>query len=430
LGKEHRVAHPPQLFTSVWVLTSQPSTALALQFWKPMLHAPRAQRAMAHVADALGKEHRVAHPPQLAGSLVMLISQPSEGIALQFWNPASQGPRVHAPLTQVGVARGKLHALPQVPQLPTDVVRSTSQPSEVIPLQLPRPGMHTVLLHIPMAQLGVPPTVEHITPHPEQCKALVSMLVSQPLAGFRSQSAKRPVQGPRVQTPRAQVALAFAKVHPLPQRPQCEVLVRVSASQPLAGLPSQSAKPVRHAPREQVPAAQTAVALGKVHPLPQRPQLLMSVATVEQVIPHSVCMGGQMIRQVTPPSAATQSWPGPQALPQRPQFIAVAVLVHTPAHSALPGGHGLHIPPEHTSPVWQGRSSAPPSMPASIPTSGVPPSRVTVGMQQRWPTIPQGPASTETSAASTVSAASAALSPRSEAVVSEASAAASPTVEG
>jgi len=50
----HAMPHPPQLWVSVFVLTSQPSALLPLQSWKPGLQVPMAQPPWAHMAVALG----------------------------------------------------------------------------------------------------------------------------------------------------------------------------------------------------------------------------------------------------------------------------------------------------------------------------------------------------------------------------------------
>ena len=61
-------------------------------------------------------------------------------------------------------------------------------------------------------------------------------------------------------------------VHARPQAPQWALLVRVSVSQPLATLPSQSPKPALQAVIAHALARQSAVALARVHARPHAPQ--------------------------------------------------------------------------------------------------------------------------------------------------------------
>ncbi|MFO0651780.1 MAG: hypothetical protein U0326_36500 [Polyangiales bacterium] len=98
------------------------------------------------------------------------------------------------------------------------------------------------------------------------------MSTSQPLAGFMSQSAKPSLQRATPQAPAVQAATALAGAHARPQPPQWSVLARVSASQPLAGSMSQSAKPSLQV-TSQRPDAQRAVALPPAaQRIPQPPQ--------------------------------------------------------------------------------------------------------------------------------------------------------------
>jgi hypothetical protein len=75
-GAMQTVAHEPQWVSSTWVFTSQPSAAIMLQSAKPALHMPTAQRPIAHAAVALATRHAKLHPPQLFASVRMSTSQP------------------------------------------------------------------------------------------------------------------------------------------------------------------------------------------------------------------------------------------------------------------------------------------------------------------------------------------------------------------
>jgi hypothetical protein len=80
---------------------------------------------------------------------------------------------------------------------------------------------------------------EHAVPQVPQFVAVVSE-ASQPLAGLPSQSPKPDEQAPVAQEPPTQLGVPFAVVQALPHVPQLAVVV-TDTSQPLAGLPSQSA---------------------------------------------------------------------------------------------------------------------------------------------------------------------------------------------
>jgi hypothetical protein len=63
-------------------------------------------------------------------------------MALQSSKDAVQAPRRHSPVTQLALARGKEHALPQVPQFDESVCVLTSQPSAARALQSSKPTSH------------------------------------------------------------------------------------------------------------------------------------------------------------------------------------------------------------------------------------------------------------------------------------------------
>src|SRR5438477_394590 len=91
---------------------------------------------------------------------------------------------------------------------------------------------------------------EQAVPQAPQLAALVSRLVSQPLACLLlSQSPKPPLQAP-VQKPPVQVGTAMLLAEQaMAQSPQLAALVSTLISQPLVCLfPSQSAKPLLQAP--------------------------------------------------------------------------------------------------------------------------------------------------------------------------------------
>jgi hypothetical protein len=81
-----------------------------------------------------------------------------------------------------------VHVTPQPPQLPL-VLRLVSQPLAALPSQFPKPALHEAMAHEPLAQVAVALVREHATPQPPQFASELSA-VSQPLAGIPSQSAK------------------------------------------------------------------------------------------------------------------------------------------------------------------------------------------------------------------------------------------------
>jgi hypothetical protein len=134
--------------------------------------------------------------------------------------------------------------------------------------------------------------------------------------------------------PLKQTALAL---QPVPQAPQLARSVRVFTSQPSLAMALQLAKPALHAPRPQVPSVQVAAALRAVHARPQAPQCEGLVRVL--VSQPSAAMALQLpkpVMQVIPQAPAAQDAvafiPAGQALPQRPQFMAlVATLVSQPS---------------------------------------------------------------------------------------------------
>ena len=111
--------------------------------------------------------------------------------------------------------------------------------------------------------------------------ALVASATSHPLAGLPSQSAKPALHVPSVQAPAPQVAVAFAKVHARPHAPQCVALVASATSHPLAGLPSQSPYGATQLDTAHAPAVHAGAALGSSQRIPQAPQwdVLTAVST-------------------------------------------------------------------------------------------------------------------------------------------------------
>ena len=79
--------------------------------------------------------------------------------------------------------------------------------------------------------------------------------------------------------------VALANVQALPQRPQ---LVEVSSGVSQPAWLVQSPNPALHAPITHCPFTQEASALGKLHTIPQVPQLFLSVLVSTHLFPHFV----------------------------------------------------------------------------------------------------------------------------------------------
>src|SRR5437868_1683680 len=101
---EHCCPQPPQLAGSELALISQPSRSLfMLQSTKPWLHAPL-QTPFPQLGLATWLlEQSNPQPPQLAGSELELISQPSRSLfMLQSTKPWLQAP-LQTPFPQLGL---------------------------------------------------------------------------------------------------------------------------------------------------------------------------------------------------------------------------------------------------------------------------------------------------------------------------------------
>jgi hypothetical protein len=111
----------------VLVLTSQPSIGLLLQSAKPWLqvtpHLPTE-----HIGTLLGPNGQakaVPQPPQLLTSVLMLTSQPSLGLLLQSRKPGLQLAITQLRAEHIGTALESEQTLPQPPQLLTSLLMST-----------------------------------------------------------------------------------------------------------------------------------------------------------------------------------------------------------------------------------------------------------------------------------------------------------------
>ncbi len=243
-------AHAPQLLLSAERLVSQPLVRLVSQSPKPALHAPSVQRPVTHEAAALENRQRLPHMAQWLALLARLTSQPLVTSPSQLAKPGLHEIATHAPPAQVGRPLVRLHARPHAPQLFALVLRSVSQlplasQSALVVGTHDAPTPQTLAVHVGVRPIGA----EQMLPQREQLVTSVVVFTSQPLAALPSQSAKPAVQALRRHTPAEQVAPALGKLQRFPQAPQLFTSVAVLVSQPAAGPAplTQSLKPARHA---------------------------------------------------------------------------------------------------------------------------------------------------------------------------------------
>ncbi len=272
-GTGHAEPHTPQFNGLALMSTSQPLAMLLSQSAKPVAHCARHIPAM-HTGTVPGivEAHTLPQAPQLAKEVRVSTSQPLALFMSQSTKPAMQL-EPQAPAVHVGVALlGATQRSPQRPQLDTSLVSAVSQPLALFMSQLPKPIAHRSE-HAPITHCSVllaPPT-QRVLQAP-QLFVSARRSCSQPLTLFMSQLPKPMLQtSPQAPDEHCGVALAPAG-HEVPHVPQVDALRWMSASQPLSGMRSQSAKPELHM-SPQVPMTQRAVELTAAgHELPQRPQ--------------------------------------------------------------------------------------------------------------------------------------------------------------
>jgi hypothetical protein len=149
----------------------------------------------------------------------------------------AQDPALHSAIPFAGL----VHARRQAPQSVIDARTEVSHPSAARALQSAKPAAQ-MTRQTPREHTGVAfGPAAHAVPHAPQLRRSVRVLASHPLPGFPSQSAV-PVAQPVTQRPAVHVAvIPVGAVQRIPQPPQCRRLVCVLTSQPLVATPSQSA---------------------------------------------------------------------------------------------------------------------------------------------------------------------------------------------
>jgi hypothetical protein len=187
----------------------------------------------------------------------------------------------HAPAAHPAVPFVTVHARLHAPQFATLVRRSTSQPLSVLPSQSANPVAQLATAHAPAAHTAVALGNEQARPHIPQCATLARVSTSQPLLALRSQSAK-PASQVMPHAPPAHVGTPWLVEHATPQPPQWFTLFVVLTSQPLPTFWSQSPNPTAHiSPTAHALAAQLAESPGGAgHTALHRPQCLDDVSVL------------------------------------------------------------------------------------------------------------------------------------------------------
>ena len=349
----HEVLQSPQWLVVV-IVVSQPFLGLLSQSAKPALQfksvqLPPTQDSVAPPAML----HGFAQPPQLLASVFRLISHPFDALWSQSSKPVlhdvTEQTKPVEVLLHASVAWLVLHVLPHAPQLLV-VVIAVSQPFAGLLSQSAKPGAH-VILHVDATQVPVPPLWLHAFPHAPQWLGSLVRLISQPFAAFVSQSPKPTRHATIVQLDAMQASIALSVLHARPQPPQSFTLLVVLISQPLPGLPSQSAVPgVVHFDTVQTPPMQTSDALVALHACAQEPQLFESVARLisqpsEASLSQSWKLAGlqDVTEQVDAAHDSTAFWVL-HGVAQAPQWVGS---VARSTHAALappPGGQSVGVP--------------------------------------------------------------------------------------
>src|SRR5262249_59946250 len=108
---------------------AQPWPSILPQLPNPGVQAEMTPAEALQPATAWGSGGQAEpHPPQLLESLAESVSQPLAALLSQLLNPMLQAESVQPPPMQAAMALGRLHALPQAPQLRVSLSRLASQP--------------------------------------------------------------------------------------------------------------------------------------------------------------------------------------------------------------------------------------------------------------------------------------------------------------
>jgi hypothetical protein len=376
-GVGQTLPHVPQWVAEVVVSVSQPFALLLSQLPKPVLHAPMVQAEPTQgVAAALARAGQaLLQAPQLLALLVVLISQPLVRLlASQSAKPTLQVP-VQLPPEQAATMLLLEQVLPvQPPQVATEVLMSVSQPFVWrLASQSARPAEQVPLQTLPLQVRDTTPVPEHTVPQaPHESGSLVRLRHT--LEQLVCPDPQLVTHTPAEQSCGETHARGTGTVEHAPQLALS--LLRLT-SQPLAGLPSQLAKPALQLAMVHAPAAQPAVALASEQTVLQVPQLVALVwVLVSQPslrLPLQLPRPGEQMMPQSPPVQLAVPPVDTQARPQAPQLVVVVMFTShmslgRPLQSAVPGAQlTLDVPQAElahtamlpTGGVWQAVPHAP-----------------------------------------------------------------------
>ncbi len=214
-------------------------------------------------------------------------------IPSQSAKPAAQDV-TQAPPRQVGVALARVgQALVHALQWAALVRTSTSHPLVASPSQSAKPSLQRPTAQRPISQAAAALAAAQALVHEPQRVAAVLRFTSQPLSALPSQSAK-PATQVSLQRPITQRLVALGRApQALPQAPQWTSEARVSVSQPLPGMRSQSPKGSVHMATAQAPMRQAPLPLAAEHAAPHAPQWAMLSTRSTQAPPQQVRRWGK-----------------------------------------------------------------------------------------------------------------------------------------
>jgi hypothetical protein len=177
-------------------------------------------------------------------------------------------------------------------------------------------------------------------PQPPQLAELVLVLVSQPLAALPSQSAKVALQVATWHALFTHFAVALLRLQIVPHVPQFALSPAMLVSQPLVILPSQSAKPALHVATLHTELTQLGVPFGTTQALPQPPQLFTSFVVLVSHVVGSASQSPRPALQVLTPHTPTLHVAEPivvsQTLPHFEQLVtSILVFVSQPLAGSL-----------------------------------------------------------------------------------------------
>ncbi len=337
--------HAPQFETLAVRSVSQPLPTIMSQSPRPLMQPAMRHTEASQVAVPPEAVHMRAHAPQFEALVRVSTSQPSAASPLQSEKPATHD-TTQAPSTQPGKPLGRAgHSFMQRPQWVTLVRTLVSQPLVALPSQSPKPSSQRATVHRPATHAGVPLGGLHTEPHDPQLPLLVRVSTSQPSVTSPLQSAKPALQA-KAQRPPSHDTAALARAgQAFPHAPQLVTLVRVSVSQPLEPVMSQSAKGAEQVPTPQLPLRQADMALGTAQRVPQTPQLAMFDCVSTQAPEQHVWPVGQRDSAVHPTTQVlpTQSVPGAQSALPRHSTQVLRAVSQRPCRATAPSG--LITPP-------------------------------------------------------------------------------------